>query len=111
MLPNDQDPFSEPMIFYLIRVSLGQCSYRAVGCELLLGERFDQRLGERFGQATTAFREREPRPTKLLSPFPEIVHQSEDFLPGLEHLGDPLVDREREFAFCISKPVSRGEGA
>jgi len=42
---------------------------------------------------------REPRPTNLLSSFPEIVHQAEDLLPGLEHLGDPLVDREREFAF------------
>jgi hypothetical protein len=35
---------------------------------------------------------REPRPTKSLNPFPEIVHQGEDLLSGLEHLGDPLVD-------------------
>src|ERR1700751_1159316 len=36
---NDQDPFSEPIIFYLTRVGLGQCACLPVGCKPLLGER------------------------------------------------------------------------
>jgi hypothetical protein len=46
-----------------------------------------------------AFVIREPRPTNLFNPSPEIVHQGEDLLPGFEHLCDPIVDGERKLAF------------
>jgi hypothetical protein len=73
----------------------------------------------RSAAPATSWVVREPRPTKRLKlrgnadeqeliptefgssflPFPEIVHQGEDLLPGFEHLGDPSIDREREMAF------------
>jgi hypothetical protein len=111
------------MILYLMRAWLGQCGCRAVGGA---GSRLGKRIvltawsiRIRSVALATSRVVREPRPTKLLKlrgkadeqelipaefgssslPFPEIVHQGEDLLPGFEHLGDPIIDRERELAF------------